>query len=79
MEIPGARVGTRCTQVHVSTVEDRYVLLVIQYMIIFVLHGSAVGGVVSILSLLRSMFSYHMICLKGTPAWLCIRNQARVY
>ena len=47
MEIPGARVGTQRTQVHVPTVEDRYVLLAIHYMNICV-QGAAVGGVVSV-------------------------------
>jgi hypothetical protein len=34
MEIPRARVGTRRTQVHVLAVQDLYILLAIQYMII---------------------------------------------
>ena len=44
MEIPGARLGTRRTQLRVPSVEDPYVLLAIQYMIIICLHGVAVGG-----------------------------------
>jgi hypothetical protein len=48
MEIPGARVGTRRTQVHVRSVEDRYVLLEIQYMIIDALQGAVVGRIVSV-------------------------------
>ena len=44
MEILGARLGTRCTQLRVPSVEDPYVLLAIQYMIIVVLQGAAVGG-----------------------------------
>jgi len=43
MEIPGARLGTRLTQLRVPSVEDPYVLLAIQYMIIVCLHGAAVA------------------------------------
>ena len=39
MEIPGARLGTRRTQLRVPSVEDPYVLLAIQYMIIDVFTG----------------------------------------
>jgi hypothetical protein len=48
MEIPRARVGTRRTQVHVPSLEHRYVLLEIQYMIIVALQGASVGGIVSV-------------------------------
>jgi hypothetical protein len=34
MEIPGARLGTRYTQLRVSSVENPYVMLAIQYIII---------------------------------------------
>jgi hypothetical protein len=36
----GIEIGTRCTQVHVPTVEDRYILLAIYYMITVVFTGS---------------------------------------
>ena len=39
MEIPGVRLGTRYTQLRVPSVEDPYVLLAIQYMIIDVFTG----------------------------------------
>ena len=39
MEIPGARLGTRRIQLRVPSVEDPYVLLAIQYMIIDVFTG----------------------------------------
>ena len=39
MEIPGARLGTRRTQLRVPSVEDPYVLLAIQYMIICMFTG----------------------------------------
>jgi hypothetical protein len=39
MEILGARVGTQHTQVHVPAVEDLYILLAIQYIIIVVFTG----------------------------------------
>jgi hypothetical protein len=53
MEIPGVREGTTY-QIHVPAVEDRYVLLAIQYIIICV-HGVAVGGVVSSLVLIYGL------------------------
>jgi hypothetical protein len=56
MEIPRARVGTQRTQLHVPSVEDRYVLLEIHYMIIVLLQGAALGRVVSILSMLRYQY-----------------------
>jgi hypothetical protein len=39
MEIPGARLDTRRTQLRVPSVEDAYALLAIQYMIIDVFTG----------------------------------------
>lgn len=49
------RGGTRRTQVHVPAVEDRYILLAIQYMKICV-QGAAIGGVVgSSLVLIRGL------------------------
>ena len=54
MEIPGARLGTRFTQLRVPSVEDPYVLLAIQYMIISMFTGGRRrrNYVVSLLSIL---------------------------
>ena len=63
MEISGARLGTRCTQLRVPSVEDPYVLLAIYYMIIVVLQGAAVGGVVSHIYVVSSIFRVSLYCL----------------
>ena len=44
MEIPGARLGTRRTQLRVPSVEDPYVLLAIQYMITSIFTGCRRSG-----------------------------------
>ena len=64
MEIPGARLETRCTQLRVPSVEDPYVLLEIQYMIIVVLHEVAVGG--SMLSLLSICYLLYLASLSSS-------------
>ena len=61
MEIPGTRLGTRRTQLRVPSVEDPYVLLAIQYMIIVVLQGATVGGIVSML------YPLYFVSSKGCP------------
>ena len=64
MEIPGARLGTRRTQLRVPSVEDPYVLLAIQYMIICVFTGCRHSG--SMLSL--SLCLYLSLFISGALA-----------
>ena len=77
MEIPGARLGTRCTQLRVPSVEDPYVLLAIQYTIIVVFTGGRRRRIYVV-----SLAILHvLLCsppLSGAPTWLYICNQARV-
>ena len=73
MEIPGTRLGTRRTQLRVPSVEDPYVLLAIQYMIIDVFTGCRHrrSYIVYILSICWPLYF-------GCPSQLYICNQPRV-
>jgi hypothetical protein len=64
MEIPGERIGTWRTQVHIPTVEDHYILLAIEYIIIIVLQGAAGGGGIVYRSNIFHLCSH---ILRGAP------------
>jgi hypothetical protein len=74
MEIPGARLGTRRTQLRVPSVEDPYVLLAIQYMIIDVFTGCRRSGAMlsifclSVVYVLASLFRVPWLALYMQPA-----------
>ena len=77
MEIPGARLGTRCTQLRVPSVEDPYMLLAIQYMIIVVFTEGRRRRIYVVYCLCCYLI-YIFLSFVGCPAWLYICNQARV-
>jgi hypothetical protein len=72
MEIPGARLGTRRTQLRVPSVEDPYVLLAIQYMIIDVFtgcrHRRSYVVYIPSLYMLSSLFRVPWLALYMQPA-----------
>jgi hypothetical protein len=72
MEIPGTRLGTRRTQLRVPSVEDPYVLLAIQYMIICMFTGCRHSG--SMLSIFCLLVLYVLVPLFRVP-WLALYMQ----
>ena len=82
MEIPGSRLGTRCTQLRVPSVEDPYVLLAIQYMIIVVFTGGRRRRIYVVSSIFLAVLCVLRVTCPsflGCPSWLYICNRARVY
>ena len=80
MEIPGARLGTRCTQLRVPLVEDPYMLLAIQYMIIITGSRRRQSCIYIVSIAILPLYCLSIACPpRSTPAWLYICNQAKVY